>query len=171
MHSLYKITKDSKLIWFQYRVIHNILSTNRSVSKYNDLQSDKCQFCKIESEHIYHLLFECSKIEMFWKELCNKINSRCSHAHNLQLSRTLILFGTDINHQKTDDILKLIVLMAKQYMYRCKFQDRLPQIKEFIAIIHDRYVIERAMSISKGERPATFQIKWVNYLPLFQGLI
>lgn len=124
--NLHKSTNDTRLIWFQYRVLHNILSTNRSVSKYNPLQSERCQLCKIHPEFISHLLFECSITKKIWKELCSIINSKCSHANNLSLSRVQILFGVEENGQKTDQILKLIILIAKQYVYKCKFQDRLP---------------------------------------------
>lgn len=170
LRNLYKTTKDTKLIWLQYRIIHHILTTNRSVSKYNKSQSDKCQFCKKESEHISHILYECPETQHFWNELINKINTRCSHANNLKFLKAQVLFGIDNNYMKTDNTLNLIILMGKQYVYRCKFQNRLPQIREFISNIYDRYVMERAMSCSKGERPAVFNLKWANYTSLFQGL-
>ena len=38
-------TTDPRLIWLQYRIIHNILTTNKSVSKFKHDQSEKCSFC------------------------------------------------------------------------------------------------------------------------------
>ena len=45
-------TTDPRLIWLQYRIIHNILTTNKSVSKFKHDQSEKCSFCGIQSESI-----------------------------------------------------------------------------------------------------------------------
>ena len=45
-------TKDTKLRWLQYRILHNILTTNRSVAKYDDSQDHLCTFCHKYSETI-----------------------------------------------------------------------------------------------------------------------
>ena len=42
---LNKSTIDTKLRWTQYRVLHNILSTNKMVAKYNLDQKENCIFC------------------------------------------------------------------------------------------------------------------------------
>ena len=37
---LKKSTKDTKLIWLQYRILHRILTTIRTVAKYDALQTN-----------------------------------------------------------------------------------------------------------------------------------
>ena len=50
---LKQCTHDTKLRWLQFRILHNILTTNRSVAKFKPEQNPLCQFCKSHSETIY----------------------------------------------------------------------------------------------------------------------
>ena len=53
------ITNHSKLRSFQYLLLQNALVTNKTLKQYK-IKDDKCTFCKIESETITHLLYDCS---------------------------------------------------------------------------------------------------------------
>ena len=75
-------TTDTKLQWFQVRVLHSILTTNRSVSKFITTQNDMCEFCGSHSETIQHLMWQCTKDQIFWKELTKILQQRCSHLTN-----------------------------------------------------------------------------------------
>ena len=119
--NLKKATKDSKLIWLQYRISHSILTTNRSVSKFNHLQCHLCQFCNLHSETIHHLFWQCRKVNSFWNDLSILINRRCSHAYKFRFTEKYVMFGLCENI-KTDKICDFITLMAKFYIYRCKVQ-------------------------------------------------
>ena len=88
-------TNDPRLIWLQYRIIHNILTTNKSVSKFKHDQSEKCSFCGIQSESIVHLFGECNIIMVFWNKLQQIINSRCNVTEQLALNNSSILLGLD----------------------------------------------------------------------------
>ena len=60
------ITKDSKLIAFQYNIIHLILPTNSSLFRAGIFENDTCTLCKTEKQTIDHLLFHCSESSAFW---------------------------------------------------------------------------------------------------------
>ena len=79
-------TTDPRLIWLQYKIINNILTTNKSVSKFKQDQSQKCSFCDIQSESIVHLFGECNIIMVFWNELQQIINTRCNVAEQLAMN-------------------------------------------------------------------------------------
>ena len=51
---LHQTTNDNNLIWLQTRILHHILTTNKSVSKYDQNQTHLCTFCKCTSETIEH---------------------------------------------------------------------------------------------------------------------
>jgi len=59
-------THDTKLRWLQFRILHYILTTNRSVSKYKIGQDSKCSFCGAHSETIQHLLWKCIHVQCFY---------------------------------------------------------------------------------------------------------
>ena len=45
-------TSNTKLKWFQYRIIHRVLTTNDYLYKRKVIDSDRCAFCKTEKETI-----------------------------------------------------------------------------------------------------------------------
>ena len=163
---LKKCTTDTKLRWLQFRILHNILTTNRSVAKFKPEQTPLCQFCKSHSETIHHLLWACIKVKTFWNELSCTINSRCTHAHNFKIDEKLAIFGQSIQI-KTDYICEFIVLMAKLYIYRSKVQDTVLNSKLFLKELYNRYCIEKEIH----KNSMTFKTSWLPYMDIFRGLI
>ena len=163
--NLKKTTKDSKLIWLQYRISHSILTTNRSVSKFNHQQSHLCQFCNLHSETIHHLFWQCQKVYSFWNDLSILINKRCSHAYKFRFTEKYILFGLCENI-KTDKICDFITLMAKFYIYRCKVQHNELNVRYFINNLYFRYNVEKY----NNKNSIFFRNNWGPYLKLFKSL-
>lgn len=159
-------TKDNKLHWLQYRILHNILTTNRSVSKFNHTQSHLCTFCSSHSETILHLFWECRKTHTFWNELSTLINLRTKHAHRFRFTERLILLG-NCYQIKTDNVCNLIILMSKYYIYRCKVQHIELNVSAFIRELYYRYQIEKEMN----NNSILFTVNWAPYLDLFKSLI
>ena len=58
----FKITKEVKLVMFQYKIIHNILPTQRD----GIAESDICPLCKNERQTLYHLFVLCTEVHSFW---------------------------------------------------------------------------------------------------------
>ena len=159
-------TKDTKLRWFQFRILHNILTTNRSVSKYKDTQSHLCTFCNDHSETIQHLFWDCKKTSSFWNDLLNLVNSRCKHVHNFNLNKNLVIFGRS-DMVFTDDICNLMILLAKYFIYRCKVNNSPLLIKLFVSEFYKTYCIENTIS----EYNRNQMNRWIPYLDLFKGLL
>ena len=163
---LKKTTSDTKLRWLQFRVLHSILTTNRSVSKYKNEQSDLCHFCNIASESIQHLLWQCEIVNSFWKSLCNFINKRCKHSLNIKIDEKLALFGFS-DFIFTDRVFDLILLLTKLFIYKCKAQDKTLNLKQLIQEIYKRYSVEKFIR----KNSIKFQNEWMPYIDLFKGLI
>ena len=102
-------TKDTKLRWLQFRILHSILTTNRSVSKYDASQNHLCTFCNKKSESILHLFWECYEVKKFWDELLMLINNRCKHVHNFKFDKCLIILGQS-NFIYTDEVCNIILM-------------------------------------------------------------
>ena len=84
----FKLLLGSKLKWFQYRINHYILTTNKVMFKIGLSDTPLCTFCKNEPETILHLLWGCpvtqgllsrfseycmSKNEIFTPDICDFI--------------------------------------------------------------------------------------------------
>ena len=159
-------TVDTKLRWFQYRILHSILSTNRSVSKFIHGQDHLCTFCKKESETIIHLLWDCPKITIVWNELAGISNSRAIHSYNFKFTKWLVIFG-QCDIIKTDLVCDLIILLGKYYIYRCKVQNKELSLKIFTNELYNRYCIEKTISKDSLQ----FKIKWAPYTNIFKSIM
>ena len=74
----YKIQKikELKLKWFQIRIIHRIIATNRSLKWMKVSNSELCSFCKEETENIEHLFWGCDIVMNFWRQLIDVLKGQ-----------------------------------------------------------------------------------------------
>ena len=62
------ITICVKLRSFQYRLILPALITNIQLKIYGIKENDLCSFRGVNRETIVHILFECPKVKVIWKQ-------------------------------------------------------------------------------------------------------
>ena len=136
------------------------------MAKINRDQNHLCTFCGVHSETILHLLWECSKTKLFWRNLETVINNRCLHAFNFKFTTNIIIFGF-CDQMRTDKVCEFIIYMAKFYIYRCKVQSICLNIKIFIKELYNRYVVEKIISKNSSD----FRNNWGPYLKLFQSIL
>ena len=158
-------TRDTRLRWLQLRILHNILTTNRIVSKFTFNQSDLCTFCHNHSETIQHLFWGCDTVQEFWESLTRLINRRCKHSHDFRVDEKLVLFGQS-EYLYTDEVCNLIILLSKMYIYKSKVKGSPLSINCFVKELFSRYNTEKI--VYKGSQD--FLNKWSPYLDLFRSL-
>ena len=73
--------------------------------------------------------------------IINLISTSCETTCNIKITENLILFGIN-STVITDNILDLIILLAKQYFYRCKFEQSVPLVSVFRKQLKLRYKLE-----------------------------
>ena len=110
----FNVTLDTKLRWFQYRVIHNILPTNAWLKKVGIIENEMCTFCHNDNETITHMFCDCNKVTDFWRLIQNRIN----------LMKGIVAF--DILYGMTDCkkvnylVINHILILFKKYVYKCR---------------------------------------------------
>ena len=124
----FKITHDTKLQWFQYRITNNIIATNSFLYKIKIKNEDLCTFCKSNVETICHLFCQCIYVKSFWKKverLLTDNNRIC--VENNGLTDFVILLGFE-----RDELANVIILLAKFHIYRSRVQDGKPNFHGFV---------------------------------------
>ena len=53
--------------------------------------TDKCTFCNLEKETLYHLLYRCTRVIIFWRHLEVWLNTTGNF--NVKISEEHVLFG------------------------------------------------------------------------------
>ena len=142
--------QDSTLQWFQTRLIHRILPTNKYLKICKIKDTDLCTFSCGEVETLEHLFWECNIVNLFWNGLVTTLKENCFNCARLQLNAEIVLFGCRDNFV-SDKSFDFILLYAKFYIYKCKLQDTLPTLESFLIALETRLRLEE-----KIERKDTF---------------
>ena len=108
------ITKDSKLIAFQYNITHHILPTNSSLFRAGITESDTCTLCKTGKQTINHLLFHCTESSAFWQEFTCWWLLKFKQV--ITLSKCVVLYGYH-NNIKNKQALNVTLLLAKYHIF------------------------------------------------------
>jgi len=157
----FKVSKDTKLQWFQARTLHRILPTNRYLKICKIVESHNCTFCNNEIETVEHLLWECIYVQLFWKDLLELLRAKCTHCDRFTFSKQLIIFGLK-QHVKLDSAIDFIILFAKFFIYKCKLEKVIPQNKNYIKSLRTRFKTEKYNAI-KNKRLNIFKANWLPY--------
>jgi len=98
------------------------------------------------------------RILYFWRILENLTSTGCETVCNIKITENFVLFSLD-STVITDNIFDLIILLAKQYLYRCKFEQSVPLVSVFRKQLKLRYKLEAYNSKFTFQENA-FNARW-----------
>ena len=156
--------KETKLRWFQMKIIYRVIVSNSILLKMNVVQSNKCNFCVLEKDSVLHYLWKCIHVQQFWNDFVNLLKTKCNHCERLRLNAILVLFGKDGN-TKTDVCFDYILLKAKFFVYKCRMNKMKPNIQHFINELKQIYKVDKYVH-SMEMRVEEFNKKWLLYVNL-----
>lgn len=120
----FQAVRDTKIQYFQFRYIHRLVATNSFLYKIKQRESPLCTFCNTANESLAHLFWLCNITNSFWHGLF----FRCLR-QNVDLNEEVINFGY---LDETKHPINFLLLHAKHFIYKCKLQNRLPIVSNFI---------------------------------------
>ena len=148
-----KLTLDSKLRVFQYKVLNNILYLNKSLYEMKLADAPLCTFCQREEEIINHLFPECEYSKTLWSEIQNwlkgdlpNINSR-----DVVLGFVLRLFCGRMEN--------VLLLLYKRFIYIKRLSNKPVRFERFKVKIESIMKVEEKIASKSNKLPQHFQ-KW-----------
>ena len=108
--------------------MHRIIGTIVMLKEMGVTNNNKCSFCLTAKDNIQHIFWECKHSQQFWTRFLVLLKEKCTSCYRLRLSDCLILFSIADNI-KTENVYNFILLLAKQYLYKCKIEKQLPKIE------------------------------------------
>ena len=130
------------------------------------VDSPNCTFCQNEIETLNHLFCECQYVKRFWKDLIEEINTLCPQSSELALTNDSIIFTST---KTFDPVLKLIIILSKYYIFRCKVNQCTPKIQLFKSFLYQRYLIEKCNYVKVEVTNYDIISLWDKYKLLFQN--
>ena len=150
---LHQCTKDSKLKWFQYRIMYRILGTNKNLFDCKIKTNSVCNLCRSSTETIEHLFFQCHHTQQIWIQL-KQWTETCYT--NLNLSIDNILFGIP---GKSNNAINVILLIVKYYIFSKSRKNSNLSFNELQHSIFSYYIAEKN-SYAINKKQNDFNIKW-----------
>lgn len=140
-HKTKKI-QDVKYQWFQIKINNRVLVNNSILKDMGVVTSNVCNFCELEKDTVYHYLWQCEHVQVFWSEFEKCLKEKCFNCDRLRLTPTLILLNHD-NHIKTDAGFDYILLTAKFFVYKCRINKIRPRMQMFLRELCNLYQIDK----------------------------
>ena len=122
--------------------------------------------CNVNEETLTHLFWERVFVQQFLKDLERLIRTKCYNCARFSFKLELVIFGHS-NNVITDKAMDLIILLAKFYIYKCRFLDDTPNCLSFVLQLKNRIEIERLIAIRRNKYKQ-FQLLWFPYSNLLE---
>ena len=107
----------------------------------NNVQSEWCVCIK---QSVRHLFFECPIVEMFWDKLHEYITNTFYFLEGIELDFSFKhIFLNSVVTNNMSHLVNFVILVAKQYIYSRKCQNKRVRFDNFIKIIENQMSIER----------------------------
>ena len=143
---------ENKLRCFQYKVAHNILPTNTNLYKMKLRTSLSCSH---HQENLFHLLYECPSIQVFWQRVISWWNERRSE--NLTLSAFDILYGYKPESNSFQALNHVII--AKYHIFLSWLIKTSPSFEIFSLLLNEKILCERTIAFTNNTL-RKFRAKW-----------
>ena len=155
-----KTPMDVKLRWFQYRIVHRIISTNTFLYTIGIAESPLCTFCEELPETIIHLFLECGVVNTCVRETLTWLGSE-----EREMATVLdidIVLGKPSRKYKT---LNTILILLKYYIYKCRARQHLPTLDGCKQEVKDYFFLEEFIQ-KKNMKSEVFQKQWHDFIDI-----
>ena len=139
---------------FQFRLIHRILVTNKSLYEWKIKEHNLCTFCNLEIETIYHLLWDCTIVQELWRNIFEWLQEKTQT--NIIFNSKEILFGIEDN---TFLMYNAVFVILKQYIYATRCRNKILNINEAVNVIKYNIQVEKYIAI-KNDKLVFHNNKW-----------
>ena len=146
-------TLDTKMQFFQYKILHRILVTNSKLLLYGINENDRCTFCDRFKESIIHLLWEC----VYTKGFITKVREWLGNLNAVNvLDRTIFIFGV----KEGESSVNTVLIWTKYFIYWCRCKGVKPDFHHYKMFIKKNILIEKHSLNNEN----AWNQKWHKYL-------
>ena len=134
-----KCTKSTKLINFQYRILHRVLPTNLFLTKIKIIQDPNCSFCHNHHENLIHLFWDCEIVSAFWENVTEK---QCNLIATNYQKNIFIYLRLRPDTSQFSLQLNFCFLLARHHIWSCRANNKTPLLTSFLVRLKSQLNIE-----------------------------
>ena len=148
----FRITKCTKLRWFQTTINHKIMVTNNFLFKINLINNPNCSFCGNSEETIEHLLWKCPQTQIFIKEMIKQFKEM---SIDLNLTEETFILG---NFSKsTSETVQFLLLIAKYFISMCRNTNKPLMFLVYKINVRSLYLSHKEIALKNNKMPEFMQ--------------
>ncbi len=155
---IFNTTKNSDLLWFQFRINHSILPTGEILHKIGLSQTNVCTFCKTDIESLQHVFWECQKTKNLLQDFINEMQGV---EITLNFDKVSFIFG-EYSGSKNSKVVTLLALLLKRYIYTSLNLKSELTLQGFKAVFKQFLCVERLIAL-KNNRLQNFNNMWQDF--------
>ena len=141
------ITSDTKLIEFQFKIIHRVFPTDSYVSNFDNTVSKICNLCHVEN-NIPHMFVDCVKVNQFWQSC--KLWLAGIEGNDINLSTSKIIFGI---HSGSKLYINFCILHAKWFININRQENHYLNFDIFKSYLKRVLIIENQIAVNRKQLP------------------
>ena len=145
--SPFKVTMENKLRCFQYKVIHNILTTNNNLCKMKLKTSLRCDHCGHPKETFLHFPHHCPRTQTFWQIVIAWWNKK--QPEIVVLNAKDILYGYK-PESNLFQALDHFVIIAKYHIFLSWLNKASPSFQIFSLLLNEKLRCERTIAFKNN---------------------
>ena len=157
----FRVTNEVKLSVFQYKIVHNILYTNKLLHKMKKKQQPDCPYCHGIDQTPLHLFVECLIAKLFWNKFTKWYNDTCGGT--IALEQNEIIYGV-LRYTSSCSTLNHLITIGKYFLYINGVHDeKRPQFTDFVTLVNEKIELEKYIAITTNKL-LSFTKKWSNFV-------
>ena len=137
------LTQDTKLVEFQFKIIHRVYATDSYVAKFDETVNETCTKCD-QINNIPHFFVDCIKVQQFWLDFKGWINN--IEGKIIDLKTIDIIFGII---QTCTFRINFLLLHAKWWIHVNREQKQNILFLPFLSYIKKIMYIEKQIALGR----------------------
>lgn len=140
----YKITRETKLQSFQFRIAHRLITCNRYRRTLGMHPDGRCDICS-EVDTLTHFFTSCIRVRNFWQNLDNWSESHLGFglAH-LSAEEKILGFTEEGGNPRQFKLLNWLLITGKFYIHRCRlFHNGQLSLLAYLAELKNKLRVEK----------------------------
>ena len=151
---VYFVSIDSYTRYFQFKILHDYIHVNEKLKKWQIIDSNRCSYCFIETETIYHLFVQCS----YAVTLYNNIKHWLAGLPDLE--STYIIYGI-LPYSLSNALENLLLVLYKHLLFYGRDNCKYISLESFKIKVKNVRRIEYNIARDKGKLDKHLN-KWKN---------
>lgn len=162
-----KQTINTRFRLVQYKWLFRTYITPVKLHHFNPNIPDDCVKCGKEKGTLYHCMWQCEELQIFWKQICALISDliECKMPLDGKLCILHIFPNSFKCNTKNKKLVNFCLVQAK-YVIALKWKDtEKPGVKQWIKLMSSNLALEKLTYIAKGKLE-DFKDIWLPFLRL-----